>query len=144
MVDFPIKFESKAKAKEGISTPWECQTHDLVPISVSIPIEFNGPGKAYSPEDLYGLAVLNCLIAVFKTFCEKYDVKFESIDGTVNVIMDRNPKGNGLMLTNLDLSFDVKGASDVNKARELLERALKECPVTNSIKSGKTCHLNIS
>ena len=32
---------------------------------------FEGPGKEASPEDLYLLSLLNCLIATFKVFAEK-------------------------------------------------------------------------
>ena len=144
MPNFPLKFEVSAEAKEGTSNSWKCQANALTPIEVAIPPEFNGPGKAYSPEDLYGLAVLNCLIAVYKDYCEKNAVKFEKIESKLVVTMDKSTEGNGPILTHLDISFNVIGASDKDKARSLLEKTLQTCPVTNSIKSGKTCHIEIN
>lgn len=143
MTNFPLKFEVMADSKYGISEPWQCSANALQPITVSIPAEFNGPGKAYSPEDLYGLAVLNCLISVYKYLCETNKVVFEKIDGKLIVTMDKKQQNGQLILTHLDITFNVYGSQDKEKARELLERAIRECPVTNSIKSGKTCHINI-
>jgi hypothetical protein len=36
------------------------------------------------------------------------------------------------------------GTSDPDKAKKTLELAIKDCAVSNSIKSGKTFHLNVS
>ncbi len=141
---FPLKFEVKAEAVPNISTPWTCSAKDFDPISIAIPPEFNGPGKAYSPEDLYGLAVLNCIIAVYKDICEKNNIQFKKISGSLIVCMDKSHSGNGLIMKNLEITLHVEEASDKEKAREFLEKALKICPVTNSIKSGKTCHINIT
>jgi len=90
------------------------------------------------------MAVLNCLIAVFKDLAERNQVKFEKIEGKIFVTMDKNVENNGLTLTHLDITFNIIGAEDNEKARTFLEKAIVDCPVTNSIKSGKTCHIDIN
>jgi len=141
---FSLKFEVSAEAKPGISTTWQAQVKSLEPIKIAIPPEFHGPGGGYSPEDLYGLSVLNCLIALFKDLAERNSVIFEKIEGKLLVTMDKDPQTNGLILTHLDITFNIIGAADKEKTRTFLEKAIAQCPVTNSIKSGKTCHININ
>ena len=144
MVDFPLKFEVKADSKPGVSTNWQCSANNLEPIKVGIPVEFHGPGKAYTPEDLYGLAVINCIIAVYKAISEKNSSEFEKIEGSIIVSLDKKEENGNLELTNLDIKFKVTGAKDKEKAKTFLEKAIKDCPVSNSIKSGKTYHLDVS
>jgi uncharacterized OsmC-like protein len=143
MSKFPIKFEVFAKATPGISIPWQSSSPNLEPITIGVPADFGGPGKTYTPEDLYGLAVINCLIAVYKALCEKNNVTFENIEGKIIVTMDKNQENDELILSHLDISFNITKPSDERKARSLLEKALKACPVTNSLKPGKVCHINI-
>ncbi|NGX34886.1 MAG: hypothetical protein K1060chlam1_01246 [Candidatus Anoxychlamydiales bacterium] len=144
MIDFPLKFEVKADATPGVSTTWQCSANNLDPIKMSLPLEFHGPGKAYTPEDLYGLAVLNCIFAVYKAISEKNNVVFEKIEGSVQVFLDKKHENGNLVITKLDIKFLVTGAKDKEKARTFLEKAIKDCPVSNSIKAGKTYHIDIS
>jgi len=144
MVDFPLKFEVKADSKPGVSSTWQCYADNFEPIKLSIPVEFHGPGKAYTPEDLYGLAVLNCIIAVYKAISEKNSIEFEKIEGSIIVSLDKKQENGNLVITNLDIKFKVTNANNKEKAKTFLEKAIKDCPVSNSIKSGKTYHIDIS
>lgn len=141
---FPMKFEVEAKASPGIGERWIAQSDDLPPICSAIPPEFAGPGGGYSPEDLFGLAVLNCMIATFKVYCEKHGQTFQSISGKASVTVDKMISEAGIGMTQINLSFDITGASNVEQVRGLLEKAIKDCAVSNSIKSGKTFHINVS
>jgi len=139
----PIKFDVSAEATSGISTPWKTSVKNLEKIKVSIPPQFNGPGKAYSPQELYGLSILNCLIGIYKILCEKNNINFEKIEGNLAVSVNQKKENDELIISHLDFIFNITGATDKEKARNFLEKAFKTCPVTNSIKSGKTYHINI-
>jgi organic hydroperoxide reductase OsmC/OhrA len=143
MQKFPLKYEVKASATSGVSNPWQSSCNTLKPIDIAIPAEFEGPGKAYSPEDLFGLAVLNCMISVYKVLCEKNNITFKKMDGKVTVSMNKSPQNSDLTLNHVDIAINVFNASDNVKAHELLDQAIKHCPVANSIKSGKTCHFKV-
>lgn len=144
MVKFPMKFECQANAGPGIQTGWTAQADLLPPIPSAIPPEFMGPGGGYSPEDLFALAVVNCVIATFKVYCEKGKVSFQNIQGKAHLTVDKLPSEAGFGMTQIDVTFDVQGASDPEKIKKTLESAIKDCAVSNSIKSGKTFHMNIS
>ena len=144
MLKFPMKFEVEATATSGISTQWTAKSHHLSPIPCAIPPEFTGPGGGYSPEDLFAMSVLNCIIATYKVYMEKSGVAFSSLKGRVVVTVDKNPADPGFNMSHLEFFIDVTGASNVEKARKLLDSGIKDCAVSNSVKSGKTFHLNVS
>lgn len=144
MVKFPMKFEVQANASSGIHSQWTSQSDLLPPIPSAIPPEFMGPGGGYSPEDLFALAVLNCVIATFKVYCEKAKLAFQTIQGKASLTVDKLPTEAGFGMTQIDITLNVVGTSDPDNAKKTLELAIKDCAVSNSIKSGKTFHINVS
>ncbi len=141
---FPLKFEISAQASSGVEDLWTAQTAHLQPITSAIPPEFMGPGGGYSPEDLFAIALLNCLIATYKVYCKKGGISFKTIQGKAILTIDHIPGEGPFGMKAIDVTLHVEGASDPNKARQILETAIKDCAVSNSIKSGKTFHLNVS
>jgi len=144
MSKFPIYFDVEAEATAGIGSTWTGKSGDLPPITNAIPAEFGGPGNGYSPEDLFGLSVVNCIIATFKVYCEHSGAGFDNLKAKASVSMGKDPAENYLALNSIDITIDITGASDKDKVKSILEKAIKDCCISNSIKSGKTFHLNIS
>lgn len=144
MVKFPMKFEVETIASSGIGSPWTAQVDQLPPIPSAVPTEFMGPGGGYSPEDLFALSVLNCIIATYKVYAEKNKVAFREIHGKALLTVDKLVDQPGFGMTHIDITLDVDGASDPEQARHTLEHAIKDCAVSNSIKTGKTFHVNVS
>lgn len=142
MPKFPMKFDVRATASDGMGTSWTATAAQLSPIPCSIPPEFAGPGGAYSPEDLFALAVLNCIIATYKVYCEKAKVRFLQIEGQAALIVDLQE--GSLTMVQIDIELTVKGASDPEKARKTLDHAIRDCAVSNAVKSGKTFKISIS
>lgn len=143
MVKFPMQFPVRAEATGGIQASWVSQASNLPPVPAAIPPEFMGPGTGYSPEDLFGLAIINCLIAIYKVYCEKAGVEFKNISVEAIVVADIKPGSTSFFLPRVDLKIQVKGASDSEKAKQLLETAIRDCPVANSIKSEKKVQFSV-
>lgn len=139
-----MKFEVEAKASSGMNTQWTAQTDSLPPIPSAIPPEFMGPGGGYSPEDLFALAVVNCVIATFKVYAERAKIGFQTIHGKAILTVDKLPAEAGFGMTQIDVTLNVVGATDTEKTKKTLELAIKDCAVSNSIKSGKTFHIHFS
>lgn len=142
MVKFPMKFEVEATASSGIQSPWTAQTDKLPPIPSAIPPEFTGPGGGYSPEDLFALAVVNCILATFKVYAEKANLEFQSVTGKGILTVDKLAGEAGFGMTHIEITLDIKNSKDPGKAKKIMESAIKDCAVSNSIKSGKTFHIN--
>lgn len=141
MIKFPMKFEVAALSRSGIQESWSARAGALPPITCAIPLEFNGPGNGYSPEDLLGLSILNCLVAIFKVYAEKQQVAFGEIKGRAVLTVDKAASENIISATHVDVYLEIMGASDPEKAKKIMNSAVKDCIISNSIKLGKTFHI---
>lgn len=136
MIKYPLFFETSSSSESGVNTTFEAVAHDLPPITCAIPAEFNGPGGGYSPEDLFSLAVLSCLIATFKVFAERAKLQYTKIDASAKLTIDRNAQGVP-ELKKLDIQFTLSGVADQAKAKLLLGESEKYCLVSNAAKTEK-------
>lgn len=141
MIKYPMQFEGHVKSTKGMETPIESSVEGLSVIRGAIPKEFAGPGGGYSPEDLYILSVLSCLIATFKVFAQKSNVTFRNISAKGMLTIDRNEKGVP-EFKQLDTEFTLTGVEDQKKAKAILAEAEKYCLVSNAIKTPKTFQYN--
>ena len=140
-----MKFPSvESTATAPIKNQWVGKTGNLPPIPLAIPLEFMGPGGGYSPEDLLALAVLNCVVALYKVYCAQAKVTFREIQGKATLTADKELAEASFYISHIDLTIEVSGVSDTKKAKEILEAAIKNCPIGNSIKSCKSFHTIIS
>jgi uncharacterized OsmC-like protein len=144
MIQFPLKYEVHAKAGPGIGKPWEAQQDSLPLIACSIPTEFGGPGNGYTPEDFFALALVNCQVSLFKIYCERRCLTYKEIEAKATAFLDRDRISNHFYISELEIDFVVSGASDIHQVKATLELALKDCPIGNSVKSGKTYHIKVS
>lgn len=144
MTQLPARFTVQAISRQGIATVWESLAEELEPIVCSIPNEFNGPGGGYSPEDLFALAAINCIIATFKVYAEKSNLTFETVEASAELTVDKHPSENFLSMSQIKIKIEVKKASDPERVKKTLEKSAKDCAVCNSIKTGKTFEINVS
>lgn len=143
MLKFPMQFQVEGSSRAGVQTSWEIASHHLPPISCAIPPEFRGPGGAYSPEDLLGLAAISCLIATFKVFASLSSLNFEEIRAAATIVVDR-PQGKPAAITELNITLNVLGASNKEMALKLLEESKKNCLVTSALNCEKSYQFEVS
>lgn len=143
MIKYPLFFEAKTKSPSGSQTKFEGSSENFPPIPCAIPKEFGGPGDGYSPEDLFALSVISCLVATFKVFAERGKLSYETIEGGAKLTIDRNAQGVP-SFQKLDLSFKLTGVEDQEKAKAFLAEAEKYCLVSNAITPEKTFSYDFS
>ncbi len=144
MIKFPMTFDVEAKATSGISNNWIAQGNHFPPIPSAIPPEFMGPGGGYSPEELFGIAIINCLVATYKVYCERHKVIFETIQAKASIKLAQDSSTKALFISNVDVTLDVSGAPDIEQATKQLKAAHMDCAISNSIKSCTSFHLNVT
>ncbi|NGX39246.1 MAG: hypothetical protein KR126chlam1_00569 [Chlamydiae bacterium] len=137
MIKYPLHFRVEASSPSGISTPLEGKGEDFPSIHCAIPKEFNGPGGGYSPEELFALAGVTCIMATFKVFAERGKLSYASIAGEAKLTIDRNEEGVAA-LQKLEMTFTFSGVADEEKAKVLLAESQKYCLVCNAIKCVKS------
>lgn len=136
-----MKFNVKASAKPGINVNWQTSAQSLSEgLPAAVPPEFGGPGKGYSPEDFYALAIVNCFLATFKVYAEKSNLQFEDIQAEVTLEVDRDEKGFPWM-ARAALRVQLIRPSSKEAGELLMNKAVKGCLVMNSIKTVKTTDL---
>lgn len=142
MIKYPLKFKASAKATPGSNTTWTAQAEENTPITCAIPPEFMGPGGGYSPEDLYGIALLNCVIATFKVFAQKSNLTFTEVSGTADITIDRG-EGGAPWISHIALHMSVSGASDAAKCETVLKESKKACIVCNSMRTDVSIDISV-
>lgn len=133
MISYPIEFQSEAQALPGINSNWTLKSQKFN-LSCAIPCEFDGPGNALSPEDLFAQALTNCFVATFKVYAEKSHLEFETLTCRGFLIVDLDENKRPCMKT-FKLMAEIKNPSSAEKAKLLCEKAFKSGFILNSVKT---------
>lgn len=142
MIHYPIQFKTSAQSEAGINTHWQVESSDYK-LDCSIPTEFEGPGGALSPEDLYAQALTNCFIATFKVYAEKSKLTFNKLStrGQLTVDLDENKKP---WMKKFNLQVEISSPSSVEKAELLLKKAFNSGFILNSVKTETSLEIKIN
>ena len=142
MITYPISFTAKAESSSGIQTPWKIESQNLE-IGCAIPTEFEGPGNALSPEDLFAQALTNCFLATFKVFAEKSKLNFNHITAESELVVDYDANKRPVM-KKFVLKSAIVGADNPERARTIANRAFSSGFILNSVKTELSLELQIS
>jgi organic hydroperoxide reductase OsmC/OhrA len=135
MIQYPLSFPVKVEAAGGIQNGWTSTASQGSELPCAIPPEFEGPGRGYSPEDYFALAIANCFVATFKVIAEKSKVGFEKIQVNGVLTADRNESGQPFMKSmKLEVQLDA-GGGDPERLRRILEKTSQSCLVIHSVKT---------
>lgn len=137
-----ITFEVSSEATAGILSFWN-STLDLLDLNCSISAQCNGPGGGFSSESLFAISALNNIIEIFKTECDKHKVHFERIEGRAILSIVKNHEIDHFLIKEIEFYIKVEKPTNKEKAKSLLDRAIKISPICNNIKAGKIFHINI-
>jgi organic hydroperoxide reductase OsmC/OhrA len=136
MTNSPKFFSVVSESSWGINSEIAANNSQgsLPELKLAIPPEFAGPGGAYSPEDLYALALLNCYIATFKFVAEKSKLKFNSIRGEATLEVG-DSEGQKNWMKEVVLKIFLKGAEQPERALTLMAKTKDHCMIHQSVKS---------
>jgi organic hydroperoxide reductase OsmC/OhrA len=133
MVQYPQHYHSEAEASAELKEAWESSTSDNK-VTCSIPAAYDGSGEAFSPEEFFLLSLQNCFIASFKVYANHKHLEFDRInvsaDLIVNVKDDQGP-----IMDYVEMFIKIYDVKDKNLASSLIDRALKDGFIFNSIRT---------
>jgi peroxiredoxin-like protein len=102
-------------------------------LATDAPVEFDGPGDAWSPEQLLVAAVASCFVLTFRAIARasRIDVASLAVDG--EGIVDRD--GGVMRFTEIVLRprVGLPAGADYTRVRRALEKAEKACLVSASL-----------
>jgi len=94
------------------------------------PLDNNGEGKYFSPTDLFVTALGSCMLTIMGLSAKTYGFSIEGTIISTEKIMGTNPRRVAEII--MDFHFP-KGNNYTEKEKKLIEYAIKNCPVANSI-----------
>ena len=109
---------------------------DLPDMEVDAPPEFKGHEGIWTPEHLFVAAVNSCFMTTFLAIAENSKLEFVSFSADAKGKLERL-EGQGFIMTEVVLcpKLLVSHARDIERAGRILEKAEKNCLISNSIKT---------
>ena len=92
----------------------------LPALKVAPPVEFDGPGDQWSPEELLMAALANCLVLSFRAIASASKFEWLSIDCEANGELDRVERKMLFTRVETRVKLRIPSAADREKAEKLL------------------------
>lgn len=142
MEAFPHKYQVAASAaSEGNVT---LTAEGLTPIASAGPVQFDGPGNQWSPEELLVAAVADCFILTFRAIAQYSKLEWTSLECSATGTLDKVERTTCFTGFEINAKLQVPQGTDTGKAHQLLEKSEASCLVTNSLKSPVTLNAEVT
>ena len=131
MQAFPHHYTATVDAKvDGVL---KISSHDLPVIESAPPVQFDGPGGFWSPEDLLVASVADCFVLSFKAVARASKIEWVSISCESIGVLDRvDGKTLFTKITN-KVNLIIPEGDSMEKAEKILHKAEAVCLITNSL-----------
>lgn len=108
----------------------------LPSVEIAAPPEFKGHENIWTPEHLFTSAVATCFMTTFLAIAELSKLEFVSFSADAVGKLEKI-EGQGFLMTEILLKprLMLSNEHDVERAARILEKAEKNCLISNSIKS---------
>lgn len=106
-------------------------------LEVAAPLDFDGPGNTWTPEEMLLGAVANCLALTFRSIARAAGLNWLEIQCTSEGVLDKVEKT--VLFTRISTltQLTIAVGEDREKAEKLLRKAEENCFVSNSLSSEK-------
>tara|TARA_R110001592_G_scaffold321037_1_gene599415 strand:+ start:154246 stop:154677 length:432 start_codon:yes stop_codon:yes gene_type:complete len=102
-------------------------------VEVAPPVEFDGTGDVWSPEELLMAAVANCLVLSFKSIARAYDLNWLHIECAADGQLEKVERRVKFTRVHTRVKLTIASAEDKDKAKRILEKSEDTCFITNSM-----------
>lgn len=108
---------------------------NLPTLGVAPPLQFDGPGDQWSPEDLLMASIASCLVLSFKAIASASNFEWISIECESSGELDKVDRLMKFTKVYTRARLTVPAGSNVETAEKLLNKADHSCLVSNSLSS---------
>ena len=135
MHPYPHTYAASARGQvNGFVTVASAQLSSL---KTAPPVEFDGPGGAWSPETLLCASLADCFILTFRAVSRAALFEWLDLDCRVEGVLERVGKQAEFTRFKTLATLKIPAGSNTAKAHELLERAEHGCLVANSLRGAR-------
>ena len=134
ITQFPLYYENgiewTGEKKGRLSAP------GLPSLQVATPPEFDGHEGFWSPEHYFVAAVNSCVMTTFLAIADGSKLQFESYQAQATGKLEK-PEGEGYRITEIIIraTLVISQSKDLERAGRILQKAEKQCLISNSIKA---------
>jgi len=107
----------------------------VAPIESSPPVEFGGPGDAWSPEGLLVAAVADCFILTFRAVARAVKLEWSDLKVAVEGTLERVDGQSSFTHFEVRATLEAAAGTNRDQAVAALERAEHGCLISNSLKA---------
>jgi organic hydroperoxide reductase OsmC/OhrA len=141
MIKYPISFYTQAESGSGIQAQWTIESQSIMG-HCAVPQEFEGPGGALSPEDLFAQALTSCFVATLKVYAEKSKIYFSQLNVKTELVADLNEAKKPIMKKCI-LHVSIAGCESPERMKTLAEKAFSSGFIINSVKTEMAMEVQI-
>jgi peroxiredoxin-like protein len=116
---------------------------NLPPLQTAPPVEFDGPGDAWSPETLLCGAIADCFILTFRAIARAAKLEWSKLECHVNGTLERVDGVTQFTKYAVHAKLTLAASGDEAKAKSLLERSERSCLISNSLRGERTLHISV-
>lgn len=115
----------------------------LPDLATQPPVEFGGPGDAWSPESLLTAAVADCFVLSFRAIASASKFAWNSLECAVEGVLERPERSVYFTAFKLHVVLHIPDGARAELAQRLLEKSEQLCLITASLKSEITLTTDI-
>jgi peroxiredoxin-like protein len=129
----PLPHRYEALLSGGTAGYATLSASGLPSLPAAPPVEFDGPGDAWSPEQLLLAAVQTCFLFTLRAIAQASRVEFVSLELSAEGTVDRDAGRTRFTEIVLRPRLLVPAGTDRERAMRVLEKAEKSCLVSASL-----------
>ena len=136
MHSFPHRYRVTAAGR--VTGDVELSAERLATLRSAAPAEFDGPGDLWSPETFLVAALADCFILTFRAVAKASRLSWTSVSCDVTGTLDRIDRVTQFTAFHLTAHLVVPAGVDADAARQAMEKAERNCLISNSVKAAIT------
>jgi peroxiredoxin-like protein len=129
----PLPHRYEVRICGGLGSHATAHSAGLPDLRTAPPVEFDGPGDIWSPEQLLLGSVGSCFVLTFQAIARASRIEFASIAVQTEGVVDRTTGGARFTEIVLRPRLALPAGADVARVRWALEKAERGCLVSASL-----------
>jgi organic hydroperoxide reductase OsmC/OhrA len=131
MKPFPHQYDTHLEA--GPMGSGIVSTSGLPPLKTAPPVQFDGPGNAWSPEHLFLAAIQTCFLFTFRAVARASNLEYLALDVDATGVVNREGRTTRFTEVVLTPRLTLSAGADRDHALRTLMKAEATCLVSASI-----------